>query len=242
VNDTDPNNLSFGNPGLRPELNHSFMIGYNGLLNGTRLTASADHVYTNNAIEPFTAIDDQTDVTVTTYANIGRRTATGFNLNTSLQAARRWRVQLNARGMYTTLEGGNGTSYRNHGWSATTFLSTDYDLGHGFKTEGSLSINTSKPLLQGDAPGYLTHTLTLRKELFHQKALLGVHIDQPFQKEIAWKSVIRDPYFYRASTFYYPVRALRVSFNWKFGQLKESVSRKKGVNNNDIKQNEGAKP
>lgn len=242
VNDTDPNNISFGNPGLRPETNQSFQLGYNGRLKGARLTLSADHVYTNNAIEPFTIIDNETNITVTTYANIGRRSATGLNLNTSLQPAARWQVQLNARGMYTTLEGGNGTSYRNDGWSATTYLSMDYNLGKGFKTEGSLSVNTSRPILQGRMPGYLMHAITLRKELFQQRGVASLHLDQPFQKEIAWQSVISDPNFYRASTFYYPVRAVRVSFNWRFGQLKESVSRKKGVNNNDIKQNDGGKP
>jgi outer membrane receptor protein involved in Fe transport len=242
VIDTDPNNLSFGNPGLEPETNQSFQLGYNGRIKGARLTLSLDHVYTNNAIEPFTAIDDVTNITVTTYANIGRRAATGLNLNTSLQPAPRWQVLLNARGMYTTLEGGNGTSFRNHGWSGTTYLSTDYDLGAGIKTEATLSVNTSKPILQGRTPGYLTHTLTLRKELFSRRGVLGVHVDQPFQKEIAWRNELKDPLFSRTSTFYYPVRALRVSFNWKFGQLKESVSRKKGVNNNDIKQNDGGKP
>ncbi|WP_298741109.1 outer membrane beta-barrel family protein [uncultured Chitinophaga sp.] len=242
VVDIDPNNLSFGNPGLRPEQNQSFQLGYNGRFKSARLTLSVDHVFTNNAIEPFTAIDDVTSVTVTTYANIGRRAATGFNLSGSLQPAPRWGVLVNARGMYTNLEGGNGTSFRNYGWSSTTYISTDYDLGKGFKTEATLSVNTSKPILQGRSPGYTNHTLTLRKELFQRRAVLAVHLDQPFQKEIAWRSELKDPLFYRASTFYYPVRALRVSLNWKFGQLKESVSRKKGVNNNDIKQNDGTKP
>lgn len=242
VVDTDPNNLSFGNPGLRPEQNQSFLLGYNGRVKGARLSLSVDHVFTNNAIEPFTAIDDVTNITVTTYANIGRRAATGLNLNTSLQPAPRWEVLVNARGMYTTLEGGNGTSFRNYGWSGTAYVSTDYDLGYGLKTEATLSVNTSKPILQGRTPGYINHTITLRKELFKRRAVLGMHMDQPFQKEIAWRSELKDPLFSRTSTFYYPVRALRVSLNWKFGQLKESVSRKKGVNNNDIKQNDGGKP
>jgi outer membrane receptor protein involved in Fe transport len=242
VVDTDPNNLSFGNPGLRPEQNQSFQLGYNGRIKGARLTISVDHVFTNKAIEPFTAIDDVTNITVTTYANIGRRAATGLNLSTSLQPAPRWSVLMNARGMYTNLEGGNGTSFRNYGWSGNAYISTDYDLGYGLKTEASLSVNTSKPILQGRTSGYATHTITLRKELFQRRAVLGVHMDQPFQKEIAWRNELKDPMFSRTSTFYYPVRALRVSLNWKFGQLKESVSRKKGVNNNDIKQNDGGKP
>lgn len=242
VVDTDPNNLSFGNPGLRPELNQSFQLGYNGQVHGARITLSVDHVYTNNAIEPFTVIDEPTNITVTTYANLGKRSATGINLNTSLQPAESWQVLLNARGAYTTLEGGNGTGFSNHGWSATTYISTNYDLGKGFKTEGSFSLNTSSPILQGRTPGYIMHTLTLRKELFQQRGLLALHLDQPFQKEIGWRSVLKDPMFSRTSTFYYPVRAVRLSVNWKFGQLKETVSRKKGVDNSDIKQSSGGKP
>jgi outer membrane receptor protein involved in Fe transport len=242
VNDSDPYNISFGNPALRPELNHSFVLGYTGSLGGLRLTMSADHIFTDRAIEAFTVIDPESNITVSTYANIGRRSASGLNINTVIQPESNWRVQLNARTVYVKLEAGNNTGLSNDGWSGTTFISTDYNLGKGFRAEASLSVNSSKPLLQGRSPGYTNNTFTLRKELFNQKAVVGLHLDQPFQRDIAWRNVLKDPTFYRASTFYYPVRAIRVSFNWKFGQLKESVSRKKGVNNNDIKQNEGGKP
>jgi outer membrane receptor for ferrienterochelin and colicin len=243
VNDNDPNNILYGNPDLHPEFNHSFGMNYNGLVKGIRITLGTDYTFTNNAIEPYATIDSVKGITASTYANIGRRAATGFNFNAGLQPNKHWHLNVNARAMYTTLRNNNGTALLQHtGWSANSFISSDYDLGKGFKTEVSFLLNSSRPTLQGSTPGYITYTLTLRKALFHQKGTLSLNLDQPFQKEIAWKSIISDPSFYRSSTFYYPVRSIRIGFNWKFGQLTQAVSRKKGVKNDDVKQGDGSKP
>ncbi|GAA0559602.1 TonB-dependent receptor domain-containing protein [Chitinophaga japonensis] len=240
VDDSDPNNITFGNPDLEPEFSHTFGLRYNGLLKEIRLTASADHTLTTNAMEPYVTIDTVKGFTSSTYANIGRRSATGFNLSTGWQPTARWNLHVNLRVMYTALRG--YASLHNTGWSASSYASTGYDLGKGMEAEASAQLNSSQPTLQGRTPGYVTSTFTLRKSLFREKATAGLHIDQPFQQEIAWRSKTGAPLFYRAHTFYYPVRAVRISFNWKFGQLKTSVSRKKGVNNNDIKQRDGSKP
>lgn len=240
VDDSDPNNLSFGNPDLQPEFSHTFGLRYNGLLKDVRLTASVDHTLTTNAMESYVSIDTVKGFTSSTYANIGRRTATGFNLSTGWQPTARWNLHMNLRVMYTALRGYAGL--HNTGWSASSYASTGYHLGKGLEAEASAQLNSSRPTLQGRTPGYLTSTLTLRKLLFGEKASLALHVDQPFQQDIAWWSKTGSTLFYRSNTFYYPVRAARISFNWKFGQLKTSVSRKKGVNNNDIKQSDSSKP
>ncbi|WP_217602082.1 TonB-dependent receptor [Chitinophaga sp. GbtcB8] len=242
VNDNDPNNITYGNPGLQPELNHSFGLNYNILFKGIRLLAGMDYTFTHKAMESYVAIDTASGITATTYANIGRRNATGFNLNVSLQPLPRLSLSGNLRTQYTSLQSRNGTGLHNTGWSANSFINLDYDLGKGFKTEAAFYLNSSQPVLQGRAPGYVTNSFTLRKSLFHQRAAVNLTLDQPFQKEIAWKNVIHDPSFYRSNTFYYPVRAIRIGFGWKFGQLKESVTRKKGVKNDDVKQQESSKP
>lgn len=242
VNDNDPNNISYGNPGLRPELNHSLGLNYNTILKGIRLLASADYTFTRHAMEAFVAIDSLKGITAATFANIGRRTATGFNINISVQPLPRLSLSGNVRTQYTTLKTRDAAGLHNTGWSANSYINMDYDLGKGFKTAAAFYLNGSQPALQGRTPGYVTHSLTVRKSLFKQRAAVNLTLDQPFQKEIAWKTVIHDPSFYRSNTFYYPVRAIRIGFGWKFGQLKESVTRKKGVQNDDVKQQAASKP
>ena len=85
VNDNDPNNITYGNPGLQPELNHSLGLNYNILFKGIRLLAGMDYTFTSKAMESYVAIDTTKGITAATYANIGRRSVTGFNLNVSAQ-------------------------------------------------------------------------------------------------------------------------------------------------------------
>ena len=54
-----------------------------------------------------------------------------------------------------------------------------------------------------------------------------------FQKERDWELKTIDPNFMYVSTTTSPFRALSASITWNFGKLSESVSKKKGVTNDD---------
>ncbi len=239
VNDNDPYNVSHGNPNLQPETSHSFGANYQLVIGQLSLLVSPDYTFTRKAMEHYLSINSATGVIAASVANIDRRSTTGLNLTASAQLNAHWNFSGNVRGAYTSLQNETGRQLHNAGWSATSYISSDYDLGHGLQVELSFYLNSSRPALQGRTQGYSSHTVSLRKELFHHKAVLSLYLDQPFQREIAWRSVIHDPLFEQTGTFYYPVRALRLGFSWKFGQLKEAVTRKKGVKNDDVKRSDG---
>ena len=53
-------------------------------------------------------------------------------------------------------------------------------------------------------------------------------------KNFKSKTITKDIYFTRDLTFIWPLRNLRIGLNYNFGKLKEGVSKKKGVNNDDL--------
>lgn len=241
VDDNDPNNIRYGNPNLNPEFNHSFGLNYSGMVfKKLRINTGANHTFTNNAIEQYATIDESKGITSFTFANIGKRSSTGINFNTNVPITKKWNLNTNLRAEYTVLNNNNNLgNLRNDGWSGNGYASTDYDFGKGFKGELSVYFSTSRPTLQGRNAGYYANSIALRKELFDKKMTLSLGLDQPFQKERVWKSTVKDESFLRYSAFYNPARALRIGVRWNFGKLKEPVSRKKGVSNDDLKQGGG---
>ena len=83
LNNTDPSNLSQGNPNLESEKSHSFNIGYSNFTSKLSLNLSMRYSFTNNSIERLTTmVNDNSiaglqnptgkDVLYSTYENIGK--------------------------------------------------------------------------------------------------------------------------------------------------------------------------
>jgi hypothetical protein len=69
------------------------------------------------------------------------------------------------------------------------------------------------------------------------KFTLTININNIFQKDLEWKSYLADKNFQTTSWNYRPGRSASIGLRWNFGKLTENVSRKRGVNNDDLKAN-----
>jgi hypothetical protein len=64
---------------------------------------------------------------------------------------------------------------------------------------------------------------------------LTANLNNPFHKEVGWKSTLRDTNFRTVNWNYRPGRQANLSIRWTFGKLTENVSRKRGISNDDLK-------
>ena len=55
-----------------------------------------------------------------------------------------------------------------------------------------------------------------------------------YEKNREFKTVTKDKNFYNTNVTTLPRRAAVLALTWNFGKLTENVSKKKGVNNDDI--------
>jgi hypothetical protein len=70
--------------------------------------------------------------------------------------------------------------------------------------------------------------------MFNEKLTLSGGVTNFFEKERNWELRTIDPSFEYISSTTSPFRALSLSLTWNFGKMTESVSKKKGVTNDDL--------
>ncbi len=81
VNDTDPQNVSYGNPVLEPDKSHAFNFNYSFFTMKFNLNAGLNYRFVNNSIERYTFVnEDYNGRMESTYANIGKQQHAGFFL------------------------------------------------------------------------------------------------------------------------------------------------------------------
>ncbi|MCW3464693.1 outer membrane beta-barrel family protein [Chitinophaga nivalis] len=233
VNDNDPNNISYGNPNLKPAFTNSFGLYYNCMLKTTSLNIGADYSFSNNNIQNITTLDTLKGVTYTTFDNIGKTINGGISVSARVPLTSKWNIGFNGRLNYSRMETGGTANLKNSGFNVNGYMNTDYDLGRDFRADAYFYCSSGSPSLQGSTAAAYGYGFTIRKEFLHKKASVTFTADQPFRNNGVYSDETRDPNFYRSITTYTPANAYSFGFSWRFGKLQEAVSRKKGVSNSD---------
>ena len=66
-----------------------------------------------------------------------------------------------------------------------------------------------------------------------------VSVTDPFRKRLEYSNTFSDPSFTQTSTSYNYLRQVRVSFSYRFGQMKGDIKKaRRGINNEDVKAGE----
>jgi outer membrane receptor protein involved in Fe transport len=237
VSNEDPRNISYGNPYLNPEFTHSVETGISRFKGGKNLSLNFQYGYTTDVINSIVSINSASGVATTTYQNVG----TTKRFSTVLSVSGNWKQKLQYN-LGTTLshfdlQGNNGiNTYKNKAWVIGGFTNFTYSIGKKWKISGFGNIGSPRVTLQGRNPSWWNYQFSVNRSFLKDNVLrFGVNVDNPFHKERNWRSTVSDIAFTTVSNSYQPMRAVRLSLNYRFGKLKENVSRKKGVSNDDQK-------
>lgn len=233
---SDPNNISFGNPSLDPELVTQYELAYNTYIKGIGLNAALFYRETSDLIESYLQVDPQTQSSVTTYLNIGQDQSVGVNLFASATIAEVW-----------TLRGGinlftyNGTSQvdsidlsrESLQWSGN--LNSTIDLGKDWKIEAFGFFRSPRQTLQGENPSFSIFGIGIQKD-FSKRTSLGIRAIEPWSENKAFVTELRGENFYQTSTFAIPFRSIGISFSHRFGQIDfKQRRRQSAIDNDDLK-------
>ena len=100
-------------------------------------------------------------------------------------------------------------------------------------------INRGAPTLQSIRPTNYNYNLSVRKAFFNKKLNVGIVANNFLEAKQSLKTTTEDVTFYSVSSYNNNLfRYYSVSVNYNFGKLRENVSRKKGVSNDDKKSGE----
>ena len=233
VNRSDPQNISFGNPTLAPELTDSYELSFNTAGKAGSLNISSSVRRTSNAIEAVRQPTVDPGVTAQTYANVAANTFYQLNFYGSTKPAKGWDISGGPDLQYIVRRS-PALGIVRRGFAASLNLNTSYKLPKSFTVQAFMYGSLAGPELQGRSLGYLYYSLGVKKGLLKQKADLTVNVTNPFTPYTVFGSTLSTPFFEERQEFRSFQRGIRVSFGYRFGQAQQTKQRK-SISNDDVK-------
>jgi outer membrane receptor for ferrienterochelin and colicin len=221
VDASDPNNITSGNPNLKPELNRMLELGHAySATSGFSLNSSLYFHSNSNAIESITTLD-AAGVSYTTSQNIAANRRLGTNLNASLQLNDNWILNTGGELFYLKF---NSKSMNLHkeGVFYTVNLNNSYTLPNDFSIMASGEYGNGYITLQGENSANYSYRFAARKEMLNKKASLTLSTTNPFQNKFSQRSRATAPSFESTTSTSFYNRSITLSFAWQFGGLKSS--------------------
>jgi len=240
VNQSDPRDISFGNPELLPENTDAYELGYNTFIKGVVLNASVYYRLTNDVIEGILDIDNS-GVSFTTYQNLGQRETIGINGFASATVKK----ALTLRGGFDLLsyEGQgiiDGQRITRQAWQWKFNLGSTLKFGKGYTVQVFGFYNSPRQTLQGTRGTFSMLSIGFQKE-FSKRTSLGINAFRPFRRGLSFPNELEGANFFQRSVREVVIRSFGINFRHRFGKLdfKQPRQRRSKIRNTDLKQGEG---
>ena len=234
VNNNDSLNISHGNPQLGPQTSHQLSAQVRFAKGNTFAGINLDGSYSDNKIQQYSAFDPATGITTTTSMNIGKEFQSGLNLNFSTKFTPKWSFYANGSLRYSTITNTADASQSNSGFGYSFNLSTSYKFTEKFTVSSFVGFWQEPPSLQTTYPFQPWHNVSFNYKVFKNKINISLRAVNYYEKTHDFKTITQDENFYNTNITTRKRRAAVLALTWNFGKLTENVSKKKGVNNDDI--------
>jgi ferric enterobactin receptor len=256
VNYSDPLNISFGNPLLKPELSHNFEMNYSTYFKANSINFSVFRRFTDNNITSVKSVSEQGIVT-STFDNIGKTNYYGTSLFVTLQPTKKLRIGggtnvtnnlLKGTIVIPTLQTDNSykntvVSIANKGWNANVNFNASYTFSKGWGAQAFGFLGSRQIQLQGYQGSYKFHNIGIKKDFTNKKGSFNIGLDNPLTKSMKIKSFSGDPTFTNNSVRNMYNRSIRITITYQFGKMDfnggNMFKSKKKVSNDDAKAGEG---
>lgn len=236
IDRSNPNYEVTGNPNLKPVVLNDIQFGYS---NNKKLSVNVglNYSFMNNLDLQVLSFDPATQVSRITYANTGKSSSVGGNLNLSYPVTGSYNIRLNGNAMYLWLAGqDNGQMVNNNLLMYAATLSNVLRLPNGWALNADIGINSRNLTgLQGYTNGFFSSVFNFNKDLIKDKFSIGGGIKNPFTKYRSSINKSFGPLFsqeYRSRDYF---RTFNISLNYNFGSLKDRINKNKvRIENNDV--------
>jgi outer membrane receptor for ferrienterochelin and colicin len=232
-NDNDPRFITYGNPTLQPQTIHSLAIQTRLMMGRTFAGITFTGSYSNDMIVQYSTFDAPKGITTTTSDNVGKEWSFSAQGNFNTKINNDWSVFLNGNVRYNRVENKFLKGQLNSGISGNANLNTSYAITKLFTMSGYAGFFRAPVTIQTSYPMNIWYGVHAGYKFLNEKLTISAGISNFFEKERNWELRTIDPSFEYVSTTTSPFRALSFSLTWNFGKLTESVSKKKGVSNDD---------
>ncbi|WP_207632788.1 outer membrane beta-barrel family protein [Foetidibacter luteolus] len=163
IDNSDPLNLSIGNPGLKPEFTNSFELNYNNAYTkGANFLASLFFKHSTDLItnyiykagNPDTSIVKADSVFFSTYVNASSSMSYGLELTNRITVYKIWDMTMNVNIFNSKINGDNITgNLSQQRWSWFVKMNNNVKLGKGFSVQLSADYQAKTVLPQSGGGG-----------------------------------------------------------------------------------------
>jgi outer membrane receptor protein involved in Fe transport len=240
----NPLNITIGNPSLSPEYTNNYELAYSTTIKSTNLSIAAFARNTDNAIQSVRDIIN--DTIRTTYQNIGKEDAYGFNLFANARIFKNKFTLNGSLDVYYAMLSNNVSNplynATNQGWVAAYRASGAYKLPKEWSIQLFGFYRGRSVQLQGFQGGFGIYSLGLKKDFNNKKASLGFGIDNFFTPSFYIKNELKSPVITQNSTTVLHNSSFKITFTYNFGGMAgpEKQKKKKAISNDDLKKENDA--
>ena len=172
VDQTNPIAISYGNPDLDVEKNHTLSLVYNMFTSKLMVNLNLHHNFVDNAISQYSFYDSD-NLLNTTYGNVVKRHQTGLSAYVNYLLTKNTRLFVNGAINYTDLRS-DVLDQSNSGWTANAMIGLQQTLPWDLKLSAFAITSTKNYTLQGWSGGFNMLTASLSKSLLNDKLTIGV--------------------------------------------------------------------
>jgi outer membrane receptor protein involved in Fe transport len=234
VNNNDSLNISFGNPQLDAQTVHTLSVQNRYSKDGVFVGLTLSGSYSDNMIVPFATFDKTTGVTSTTSGNFGEEYQLNMSGNVNIKFNKDWSMSVNGNVRYNKVQNKSNSSQVNDGISGNANLNSNYSINKRFNTFLYAGFSRSPVTIQESFPFNHWYGLGIEYKMFKEKLGVGLNTGNFFKKDFDFNRKLVDAQFSTTTVTTIPMRNFGVNVSWRFGKLNESVSKKKGVSNDDL--------
>jgi outer membrane receptor protein involved in Fe transport len=244
INTANAQNISIGNPTLKPEVTNNVELSLSTNINRTYLNISLFGRQTNNSIIRLSSPSDTlAGAIVTTFQNIGKQQAYGANIfgNTSLTP--RWTLNGGIDIFYSYLDGqaqntdGTYSTINNSGITVNGRIMSQISLNHGWGIQAFGGFRGTQVQLQGSQIGTGMYSLGVKKDINNKKGSIGLAAEN-FFGGMTMTSTLNTAQFNQVSVNNIFNQNIKLTFSYKIGNMKFVEKKSKSVKNDDVKAGE----
>ena len=237
LNNQNPQSLSTGNPDLTPEYVNSYELEGSYFKNGLNVSATIYDRLTTDVISSYTTLLDSS-VFSTKYYNLGTANDLGASVNISGTVWKKFSVNFNLRAMRRQINTAfNGISRENAAIIGSNWAGITYNAGNGWKAGASGNYYLGNVTAQGTNSGFWSYTIAASYGFKKDAVRIRVFTDNVFHDTFSYQNTTNDANYSSYGSATRKARAFGIGVTVKFGELKEQVSRKRGIENSDKKSN-----
>ena len=236
VNRSNPLNLSYGNPNLKPQFTDSYELNFVTTLGKTSITPSLFYKRTHDLMTRFSTLTDS-NVTVSTFVNVGSSTSYGLDLIVSSNIFKWWILNGTMSFYDLSYEGGNLDNFAApSGYSFRGNFSTVITLPNIVNVQMYYNYNGKRYTSQGTIQPVQSFDIGISKQFFNNSLTVLLKANDIF-KSIDYNSYLSGLGFTENNISIPNSRTVQLTVTYNFGKHDKQLRRRKQKNNNDEDKN-----